>query len=179
MTTKDCGEDYEWPGLIEVCRDMLSFSVLIYTIVKIRELARKGLLSEEHSERIMSLPITAQDIAEIVLGNVEAIESLSSDYESLMALHTFLQQNPEYCHSNENELKVLDEGDGGLVYGISVNALRKRIAVSFRGSVTVKDFLVDVSSFLVKRKLPSGVEVDIHSGFYGKYRKYGKVQTGP
>jgi hypothetical protein len=174
--TKDCGEDYEWPSLIEVCRDLLSFSVAIYTIVELRELARKGLLSKEHAERIMSLPITSQEVAEIVLGNEEAIKSLSSDCESIRALDTFLQQHPEYRHSSENELKVLDEGDGGLVYAISVNPLRKRITVSFRGSVTVKDFLVDVSSFLVKRKLPSGVEVDIHSGFYGKY---GKVQTGP
>lgn len=48
---------------------------------------------------------------------------------------------------------------------------RKRISLVFRGSVTVKDFIVDADSYMCPLKNPlseSGETLGIHHGFYGK-----------
>jgi hypothetical protein len=58
-----------------------------------------------------------------------------------------------------------------LVFSIIINKTEKRITVVFRGSVTLKDWIVDLSA---AKKTPniikefSSEDVDIHSGFVGE-----------
>ncbi len=58
-----------------------------------------------------------------------------------------------------------------LVFSVIINKTEKRITVVFRGSVTIKDWIVDLS---LKKKTPKIIEefssedVDIHSGFAGE-----------
>lgn len=62
----------------------------------------------------------------------------------------------------------------GVVYGIAVNHLRKRVTCIFRGSVTSQDFITDANSSLKKVDNPVVVSIDpeshshikIHTGFY-------------
>lgn len=52
------------------------------------------------------------------------------------------------------------------------NSAHKRITVGFRGSVTVKDFMVDAKAYLCELTDPfdpdSGETLGIHHGFYGE-----------
>ena len=53
-------------------------------------------------------------------------------------------------------------------------SVTKRISVVFRGSVTAKDFMVDVDEFIVEINHPSKPDskekLGVHKGFYGTQR---------
>lgn len=65
--------------------------------------------------------------------------------------------------------------DSELVYGVIVNRAEERIVIGFRGSATIKDFLVDATAFTRKPEelqfgskmgyVPEDMKVSIHMGF--------------
>lgn len=96
-----------------------------------------------------------QGSPDAALSALQAQESLSKTKESVLA---------QFHDETSTQ---------GVVYGIAVNHLRKRVTVVFRGSVTQQDFLTDSKSAQKKLDNPlasfmeeAPPQIQIHTGFY-------------
>lgn len=158
-------------------------SIIVYGVVDLRKLARKGKLSGNGVENLLSLPISAADIVRLVSSNrTEICSEIGHDstelyldaFDSFVEEDTFeLAYNTETGETSLASFDVVDVGDEftdrELVYGICVHGARKRITVAFRGCTSRKDWQVSADPFLSSRENPVGASpkrIKTHHGFY-------------
>jgi len=195
-----------FPPLFHEAGDMLNLSNLIYTLVGLRNLARKGILFDpDVSKRILDMPLPGMPLqltdALIILSTEE--ETLKKAWQApkhvatLSALSSLL--------ARQNELATTSKWQGGvgssvmtvvgdsnnlteLVYAVGINSVEERITLTFRGSVTTTDWMMDAKYWIIQAPDPrrfnhnasdgsDGGNVGIHQGYY-KYL-FGDSQEKP
>jgi len=159
-------------------------SILIYGVSRLRAMARKNQLSgTDIKERILDLPLSVEDYLEIFSANEEKLKATFGEDDATMYGTALLSLQEKYSQQTHGDnvakamsVEVFDDENSNseLVYSIGVNHLRKRILLTFRGTVTVKDFMVDADSYMCQFTNPmseTGETIGIHHGFYGKNRR--------
>jgi hypothetical protein len=164
-------------------------SILIYAFADIRNLCRNRVLNfgdPDAVDRIMNLPASTDDVITVFNDNRDTLKYNFGDegvdfYLSAMAniqdnlrRHAVDEETGEASyHSSRVVVFNDDKSNDELVYGIAVNTARKRITVAFRGSVTVKDFMIDAKALqtdianpLVGSEINQSSTIGIHHGFY-------------
>ena len=125
-------------------------------------------------------PVTANDIYSFVKDNIDELEKEKdmSDFE-LKQLQTLLDigtlkgyENLEY----DEVVQFNDKDKKQIIYGIVLSKDSKLIILSFRGSVTIYDWITNLQADGVKVANPlyretenQHPDIQIHQGFYGKY----------
>lgn len=147
------GDGYHWPDLFTEIDEMIEPNVLIYAIAELRKIAR-----EQHiplGDTVLDLPVSHSEIMQVVETNRKLLETtrfgqefyvqiLKAVDERSMTRFTDREGQPvpekeltEIKLSPETIVAFDDEyADKELVYMIEVNHRRKRVTVTFRGSVT-------------------------------------------
>lgn len=183
MATAQPQQD-EYPNLFDESRDMLLASTLVYVFANLRNLGRQSLLSQDDWNTIKSLPLSPQQVMKVVKNNGELLHKDPQHVDFYISALDYIQSK-HMISSDEQDtsdpavrLVVFQDENNTeeMVYAITVNTIRKRIVVSFRGSITVKDFLTDARTMLVpvdnpldNSKYPRQANtIGIHSGFYSK-----------
>ena len=140
------------PSVYEEALEMLTAALLIYTFADLRKMARDG---EIVSKDLEADPIVIGAIAKVVQKNRLAIQKRARIDETglesrLRALRDIQKQQlksssvlTRMMRGKETILTNFhDEASTkGMVYGIAVNHIRRRITIIFRGSVTQQDFV--------------------------------------
>jgi hypothetical protein len=140
----------------------------------------------EQLDRLVDLPCTGHDVAEIDNLNYQRIKEGIAEDRADMYMQSIEEKGPELM-----QLEIVKFGDAKIeeecVYAIAVNHAIKRVTVAFRGSVSTQDFIQDAKAVLAA--IPNPVEelvaktprVAIHLGFreylYGR-RSGSKTKTG-
>lgn len=176
-----------WPNLFEETYEMLLASIVVYGVMDLRTLARKGLLNNSfHTQQLLDLPISASDIVQLVSQNRDALndeigqdstELYLSAFDNLVYPQDSFEVELDSLSGgtrillNSVEIVMVDDenSDTELVYGICVNSIKKQITVIFRGCTTTKDWRASADPFLTTQKIHLGEEktyVSIHRGFY-------------
>jgi hypothetical protein len=147
-------------------------SYLMFVLPDIRGMIREGKLegSAEQLKRVVDLPCTGHDVAEIYNLNYQKIKDEAAADRADMYMQSIEEKGPELKRS---EIVKLDDAksEEECVYAIAVNHAIKRVMVVFRGSVSTQDFVQDAKAVLVV--IPNPVEelvsktpkVAIHLGF--------------
>lgn len=109
-------------------------------------------------------------LGQILQGGFEAI--LSAVQSNTSVVEETQEPIPEVKESVLDQFQDTNTTQG-VVYGIAVNHLRKRVTVLFRGSVTTQDFLTDSRSAQKKVDNPVALgvkgapkHIQIHTGFH-------------
>lgn len=161
--------------------NMLSFSFLLYAYADLRELARYQQLNI--SLTTLNPPLSMKCMVNLIRRFRHLLRSDSTfPFEFLnngvrnkkKRAKEMLIEYFDWNHLNETLVAIHDfNAHDDLVYGITINKKRKRITVIFRGSVTLKDFLMDLKISQIKVKNPlytvdcsSPKTISLHSGFY-------------
>lgn len=140
------------PSVYEEAMEMLTAALLIYTFADLRKMARDG---EIVSKDLEADPIVIGAIAKVVQKNRLAIQKRARIDETglesrLRALRDIQKQQLKSSSVLDRMMRgketILtnfhDEASTkGMVYGIAVNHIRRRITIIFRGSVTQQDFV--------------------------------------
>lgn len=173
---------FQWPTLFEESKEMMEASILVYALADLRGLWRMGKLSASDEALLLHLPLTVSDVMTAVHNNLDALKasfgangvdfylsSLESTRQSLR--HLEIDASTGEATLLASHLVIFDDENSSteLVYGIAVNAARKRITVGFRGSVTLADFMTDAKSVLIHRSSPIAGDnrlIGIHHGFH-------------
>ena len=125
--------------------EMLDAALLMYPFADIREFARQGKLSSQ----FLQSPISARKVGRLIEDNEEQIRDLfhgqlvsdlSADALGAMAKRQYEQKTQALLV----EFQDLEDHKE-LVYGVGIDHARRRVTVAFRGSITKRDFLVDIS----------------------------------
>ena len=169
-------------NLYDDANDMLDLSLLMYAHAELRSMAKKGDLSKEFLE----IPMTAKRLGELLsdednyknLMESESFnpekksENTSVQQEALQSIIKRNNKNKGGGRATVNEFND-DESNEELVYAVTTDPSRKRVTVAFRGSVTPKDFLTDVSWWMrdVKNRMKVFDDsqpdvIRIHTGFH-------------
>jgi hypothetical protein len=175
-------DGYQWPSVFEEANDMLDASLIMYPIAELRNIART--FPEEFSDPddILKEPIRAKEVEKLLVDNKETLMShftsetlgvLSKVMDTIVA-----RQKADVDKHREPTATLVDFSDDNskseLVYAIGKDDARKRVTVSFRGSVTSRDWLQDAQIWMEKIANPIAhikgqpKNVRIHHGFYGK-----------
>jgi Lipase (class 3) len=180
--------------------EMLTASRLIYIFADLRAMAREGVIS---ANDLLQDPITISQVINAISDHKEALTERAIDHEdvgqklsALKNIHDQQQRNESMSGFTMMVSLVMDATSGptagltmkestltcfhdetstkGVVYGIAVNHLRKRVTVVFRGSVSKQDWITDAKSgqkqvnnpvmSLIQGKVPG--KIGIHVGFY-------------
>jgi hypothetical protein len=158
----------DFPSVFEEANEMILASIIVYGVVDLRAVARKGLFLTDGVDNLLTLPISAADIVRLVSQNrtviqdeigEESTELYLGAFDSFVEDDTFeLDYNTETGETSLASFDVVDVGDEfsdrELVYGICVHSARKRITVAFRGATTRKDWQVSADPFLTSRDNP-------------------------
>lgn len=150
----------QWPPLFDEVTDMLALSILSYGVADLRKLVRDGkikgdadLVSKNQDE-----PISLVECINLFVLYMEDIKrEMPKSFKVYMeAMSILVNKTLKVRSMEESKLLYVDDenADRGLVYMISVNALAKRITVTFRGSATVHDMLMDAKTSLVQIENP-------------------------
>lgn len=158
-------------------------SYLMFVLPDIRSMIREGKLDgdAEQLNRVVGLPCTGHDVAEIYNLNHKKIKDHAAEDRADMYMQAIEEKGPEL---NRLEIVTFDDAksEAECVYAIAVNHAIKRVTVAFRGSVSTRDFIQDAKA--VFDAIPNPVEeltakaprVQLHLGFleylYG--RRYGR-----
>ena len=167
------------PTMFDEVSDFLAVSILTYGLADFRKLIRDGKITPRGGN--FGLPITLSDAAHLLAIHLDDIrhELAPASFNVYMAganlvVDKLLQ--PRIKDDEEAMLMVFDDerSERELVFCIEVNSKERRITVSFRGSVTLRDLVTDSMAVLVQIPNPvePGTTVGIHCGFrdymYGK-----------
>jgi hypothetical protein len=175
------GDGYQWPSIFEEANDMLDASLIMYPIAELRNVAR--MFPEEFSDPsdILKEPISAKEVEQLLVDNKETLMSHFTN-ETLGVLSKVMdtivaRQKADVGKHREPTATLVDFSDDNskseLVYAIGKDDTRKRVTVSFRGSVTSRDWLQDAQIWMEKIANPLAhikgqpKVVRIHHGFYG------------
>lgn len=143
---------------------MLSGALTIYLVADLRDLARLGKATVDLEA--LEAPIDIMKVLEILKENKETLKE-SGAYEDieerLTALENLKIHNTnailDIFASQNGKAKLVEFVDVNakeeLVHAITVNPTRKRITVTFRGSVTTKDFITDAKVGQIKVDNPA------------------------
>jgi hypothetical protein len=149
----------------------------------IRGMIREGKLDgdAEQLNRVVDLPCSGHDVAEIYNLNYQKIKDEAADDRADMYIQSIEEKGPEL---KRLEIVTFDDAksEEECVYAIAVNHAIKRVTVAFRGSVSTQDFIQDAKA--VFDVIPNHVEelvgktpqVAIHLGF--REYLYGR-RSGP
>lgn len=165
------------------CSNACRCAIWTYLLADLREMAEKGELDEDAAEKLV-MPVTVNELLEVFTNNVDKLKNyigkdtdlyLSSvvgwvgrDQEALLA-GTATQSSAFVFMDDYNK-------ESECVYVIALIPLLKRVVVSFRGSVTPKDWMIDAQTVL--RDVPNPVYdleegqpeyIGIHHGFFGTF----------
>lgn len=143
---------------------MLSAALTIYLVADLRDLARLGKATIDLEA--LQPPIDILKVLEIIKDNKETLKD-SGAYKDIEERLTALENLKIH---NSNAILDIFTGQNGkaklvefvdvnakeeLVHAITVNPTRKRITVTFRGSVTTKDFVTDAKVGQIKGEIDS------------------------
>jgi hypothetical protein len=177
------------PSIYEESMEMLTGALLIYLFADLREMAREG---EIDSSDLLNFPLAINQVVEAIQTHKEALAKRAINHkdmeEKLQALKDIRKQQiassslmgyvmRDKMKSKENNSEGYlanfhdEKSTQGMVYGIAVNHLRRRVTVIFRGSVTQQDFMTDAQT--AQKKLTISLAPDeepsvisVHTGFY-------------
>lgn len=167
---------------------MIIVALLIYTFADLRKMARDGKIK---SDGLTKHPITISQVMDAIRTHRKALEKEArideDDLQSRMKALKDIQKKQLSSSSlvgrmlrgsAKKKQTVLthfhdEKSTRGMVYGIAVNHIRKRITVIFRGSVTKQDFITDanlaqrkVNNPVAKVAMETPTTINIHTGFY-------------
>ena len=175
--------------------DMLDASLLMYPVAELRQYIRDnpdGKLQDP--DRLLQVPITARQIEEYLVKHEGEMEEYFSEGSDASVLKDIVETIVERQQIKTKERKgrqvsratlmEFDDEDSNseLVYAITTDDARQSVTVSFRGSVTPRDWWQDLQ-FAMKRipnplfgidvggdkKAKQPKDIRIHRGFYSKY----------
>lgn len=162
-----------WPDLYSEIDEMLRSSSMIYTLTELRRQAYRDDLPSD----VLVLPMSYDRAIEIM---EQYKTHLSREHIKMLSIITKATQARESCEQS-TPIKIpttIVEIDDlherlELVYAIEVDDHRKRVIVTFRGSVTKNDWLTDIQIYmrevynpLHKKHQSQKDSVRIHSGFH-------------
>ncbi|CAB9500496.1 Lipase (class 3) [Seminavis robusta] len=187
---KDRGK---WPSLYDECQTMLASSVLMYAVTDLRHQIRLGKITDpDIAEPFISTPTTAQALLPVVEEHKEVFNQMlgqaasskdDGDPDNYAYLDLVLakrqMEDPTTIKDPWKDGFVLLEIDDErsqreMVYSISLNHPKEWIEICFRGSVTIRDFMVDADPFMewYPNPVPNNIRghpqdklIGVHSGF--------------
>ena len=182
-------DGYRFPDLFSEIDEMIEPCVLIYAIAELRKLARQDEIL--FGSRILSLPVSHSEIMQVVESNRKLLETSSFGKEFYVSIlraadernmmrHTDREGNAvaekepaEVSLSPETIVAFDDEyADKELVYMIEVNHRRKRVTITFRGSITETDWATNYEIYMkefenpMKKHASQEEKVRAHNGFH-------------
>ena len=177
-------------SIFEEACEMLAISILTYGIAEFRKLVRDGKITRRSCEK-SGLPMKLSDAAHNLSLHLEDVkrEIEPATFDLYMTGANLVVErllNLRIEEEEETMLMVFDDerSERELVFSIMANPKDRRITVSFRGSVTIRDLLIDskVSLVQIPNPVEPGTTVGIHCGFrdymYGKTARYGQALRG-
>lgn len=175
----------QWPNMFEETSDMLAVSILTYGIAEFRQQVREGKITMKQGN--LDLPKKFDEASRLIAIHLEDIKRVAApaSFDLYMtglnaiidAKELELQKD---ASADDGKIIVFDDehAEQELVYSIDVNPTGRRVTISFRGSVTVRDAMIDIKLRLVQIPNPvePGTTVRIHGGFrdylYGKATQF-------
>lgn len=184
------------PSVYYESLEMLSAALLIYTFADLREMARdKNGDTSSFSEDQLMTPISMDKIMKVIkMHRVELEKKEDVDHGELESRLKALKDLQKQQKSSSGDMmgRMLrgswktgpaalthfhdETSTKGMCYGVTINHVRRRITVVFRGSVTFQDFITDAKKSHTKIKNPvTGMQVHhsetpqnirLHSGFH-------------
>jgi len=154
----------------------LRASDLVYSFAQLRIKVRKDPESYIDAPDIFDKEddiLTEDEIADFIRKN----KAMIADDEDTNHLLVFLDGI-----EGDTRIRTFDakDADDELVYGIGVNRTSKRVVISFRGTNTNKDILIDLDG---RRHLveENGIKYEVHNGFreYLKEKVDQETEDGP
>lgn len=176
-------------SLFDEAHDGLMSAFFMFFVPDLRAMIKENLLhgDAEMLRRIVELPCSLYDIFTVFEENKELLtterlkdEERADMYRAAMSL----QRHSAFVADEETKRKVLeglklivcsDENEEEeIVYAILVNPVRRKITVSFRGSVTRKDFRQDARALLssIDNPIKDNPELSEHLGVHLGFREY-------
>ena len=174
---------YKYPSLHREADEMMNLSIMIYTLVEIRNLLK--LCPEKWAHPLLNVspeqPLPISAALQIVMEEKETLEKNLSDGNHEATLNA-LQGIVDRCKRKHGEQQHSDSGgrsaptlvhvgdekqEKELVYAVGINPDEKRITVAFRGSTTWKDWKTD-ANVLTKDvgMMNTKDSISIHKGFH-------------
>ena len=155
-------------NLFQMSLGLWGTSLLAPTCTNLRILARKGLLSdEEDAQRILNTPFSVEDMIDIVLKNKDTMSKEFED-DPGVPFHITLTElyKEKFKLGHESDIVVFEDTktESELVYGIVVNRHRKRTAITFRGSVSKRDYQADTKIRMRSMRDSEGNLIRVHKG---------------
>jgi hypothetical protein len=166
-----------FPCLYDEVMEMSLSAVSVFGIADLRRLTRSGDLEDQ---TVLQLPASGEDIKTFFQAHKELLKQKikTRDYNALSILFDdgAGQRDNRSTSDIVNCATLHYLGDENAshecVYAISSNSMRKRIVVSFRGSITVQDWIQDSKFIMADVANPfrgddpeSPETVQIHYGF--------------
>mmetsp|Transcript_29556 Transcript_29556/g.55414 ORF Transcript_29556/g.55414 Transcript_29556/m.55414 type:complete len:415 (-) Transcript_29556:64-1308(-) len=176
-SSSNSNNDNKGTNLFQECVSFWGASIVAPTTTNLRILARKGLLSDEaDAPRILTLPVTLDVVMEIFIKNQDTMLKHFADDNGIPFHIETIGLYKKHVQNPENAKLVIFEDDcceEELVYAIIVNAKTKRTYLSFRGSVTKRDYEADMNVRMREMEDHQGNVVRVHRGFseylFGSY----------
>ena len=175
-------------SLYDEAHDSLLSAFFMFFVSDLRDLIKQNLLEgdAEMLRSIVELPCSLHDIFSIFEKNKELLSEKLEDearaemYRAGMSLQRFsiVKGDHETTRKVQESIKYLvfsDENEEEeIVYAIATSPVRRRINVSFRGSVTRKDFRQDLRAVLSSIDNPIKDDPDLseHLGVHLGFREY-------
>lgn len=166
---EDCEREY--PSLYDEVTEVSYMGVLVSGLTELRRLAREG---KTTTDDILTLPYTGEQLKEFWRTNKDQIHGKMRE-KDFIALESILEGEDKKIDKilDQGALHVMgdDKANEECVYCITTNPLRKRIVVTFRGSITVQDWLQDTKMLMGELPNPLAGEegqpdtVLVHAGF--------------
>lgn len=132
---------FSYPNLFEEASEMTIASILVFFFASVRRLAKE----EQLDPSLLELPLSGRRFLEIVTSELDRVKGSikSNEFDTVIRIFDeYLDSNEELLW-NSNLYSFGDDAQHECVYGMTVNDVRKRITLSFRGSTTISDWLTD------------------------------------
>jgi hypothetical protein len=157
------------PTLFQDCVSFWGASLMSPTTANLRSLARRGLLTDpEDAERILNLPVTLDVFMHIFLKYKDILVTEYA-HDPGVPMHVKVMEMYQKSIQNPQNVSLLifddDRAEQEIVYGILVNPTVQRIYLTFRGSVTKRDYEADAKFLMRRTKDYRGKTIKVHSGF--------------
>eukprot|EP00956_Cyclotella_meneghiniana_P036305 scaffold123826_cov79-Cyclotella_meneghiniana.AAC.1 len=118
----DDSNNYAYPPLFQEADDMVKLSVLIYTLIELREVARSGKLDENSkSMQILDVPLPMDKALSIIATEAELLKEVLSDgahEEALSALQALAGSHPAFLEKEDGAAKGEDENKESAICGL-------------------------------------------------------------
>lgn len=177
------------PSVYDDAMDGCHIALWTYLCVDLRDLADQGKLNgdQEDIDQILGRPLQlhVSTLLKVFSSNVENLETYSKylgpDKDQIIfAIQDWAGRHKKASSSSKREAVIVrlddDYKDSEFVYMIAVSHAEKRVVVSFRGSVSEKDWRMNMKAALAEIPNPVHDEttevqletVGIHDGFQGE-----------